>query len=813
MNGRPGRADLFGCLLLGAVVAACYAPELVGRRAFFFFDVSSLNLPARDWAFRQIKSGHFPEWCTHWYAGFPFVAESQAGVYYPPNYFFFLLFPSWYATTLAYVGHVWLAGVGAYFLFRRWCSVRGAWVGAAAFALGGRMLEHQIHAAIAETIAWLPLILHGVLRFVEEGDRRGLWWSAGLAGVQALAGSLHTVVVSHLAIAVFLFAYSGLNRRALRRSALAYVVVGVSGMLLSACLLVPTLELFRQSHRSAGGVADWANFGALSPLRWVQFFLPGAFGSPAYSTAWLNDRDPVFETGLYHGGLIVVLAVVGAFAVADRRRRAAFAGLALVLVGLALAAGDMNLLGAGLRKLPIFGGIRVPARYLLLVGLGMCLLTSLGWEEMVEGAAGVRRRLWFSVAIVGAGSAAALTWMYGGLLGELPPHIDAPRFQEFMTRLLQGSLSADVPRLAATLLAVGLCLFGMQRPTTRLVVLACLTFDLGWTVRFKYPTIGPEFHSEPASVEAAKLLCAPDPPRVAVLWSLNQSRKVDLNADGWRLSMDPYRRIGECLYYERGPLFDIGLFPDVGQLPLQPRRLAEFRSVTPDYLQTARLLGVALVMSPTAMIEEQVVYRGVGCVLERVSDPAPYAFFSNVVEHRPEPEVLSRIFSAEFQPTRNVVLEGEGSPITAPARTERALARWRGPNQLTLDVNAPGDGVVLVHEMFDAGWKATVDRAPARIERANWLFMAVPVGAGQRHIELTYAPTSVRVGRWISAFALLLWLAIRIRGLGQGTGVVVEQRPPNPWIFIGVFLAIFAASALLLHAHWVDAVPTALDQR
>jgi len=213
------------------------------------------------------------------------------------------------------------------------------------------------------------------------------------------------------------------------------------------------------------------------------------------------------------------------------------------------------------------------------------------------------------------------------------------------------------------------------------------------------------------------------------------------------------------------------------------------------------------------MYEAQVVYRGVGCILERVPDSAPYAFFSNAVEHRLEPEVLGRIFSAEFKPTRDVVLEGEGSPTKAPTRIERAFARWKGPNQLTLEVNAPGDGVVLVHEMFDAGWKATIDGVPARIERANWLFMAVPVGSGQRHIELTYAPTSVRVGRWISAFALLLWLAIGIRGLGQGTGVVVAHRPPNPLVFIGLFLAIVAASALLLHAHWVDAFPTALDQR
>ena len=126
MNGRPGRVDLLACIHLGALIGACYALELLGFKSFFFFDVSSLNLPSRDWAFRQIRVGHFPEWCTHWYLGFPFIAESQSGVYYPPNYFYFLLSPSWYATTLAYTSHLWLAGIGSYFLFRRSSSPAAA---------------------------------------------------------------------------------------------------------------------------------------------------------------------------------------------------------------------------------------------------------------------------------------------------------------------------------------------------------------------------------------------------------------------------------------------------------------------------------------------------------------------------------------------------------------------------------------------------------------------------------------------------------------------------------------------------------------
>ena len=812
MTGRLGRADLFACLSLGALIGVCYADELLGSASFFFFDVSSLNLPARDWAFRQIRDGHFPEWCTHWYLGFPFIAESQAGVYYPPNYFFFLLFPSWYATTLAYTSHLWLAGVGTYLLFRRSSSVGGAWIGAASFALGGRLLEHQIHAAVVEAVAWLPLILSGVLRFVERGDRRALWWSAGAAGVQALAGSLQMVVLCHFGMWIYTAAICGMNRPALQRATTGLAMVGTAAVLLSAALLLPTFELFRQSHRSAGGVAEWANFGAISPLRWVQVFLPGAFGSPAYSTAWLDDREPVFETGLYHGGIVVILGFVGLAAFADpNQRRAAFAALTMVVVGLTLAAGEMHFLAAGLRRLPVFSGIRIPARYLLFAGFGVCQLAAIGWDGLA--AKDPCARKWFRRGLLFAGvvSAVSLAWMYGGLLGSYPPHFNPAKFSEFLSRLSKGILEADVPRLVATLLGVGCLGLETKIPKFRWGVFLCLAFDLGWTVHFKYPTIEPSFHAQPASVEALKQMSDPEPPRAFVRWSLNARRHIDLRTDGWRVSREPYRRIGDCLYYERGPLFDVSLFPDLGELPLQPRRLEEFRNVVMAEDHYLRLLGATACMSPLQVHADRTAYRGVGCVLERIPNAAPYALFTESVERLPAKEVLGRLASETFDPTKQVVLEGNRQPATGGQRSARAVARWNGPNQLELEVEAPASGVLLVHEMFDAGWKVIVDGKTVPIERANYIFMSVRIQSGRHQVAFTYAPASARWGRWISGISLVIWLVLGVRPMRRGVEVSLDRPPPKVWAVAVVFVGLFIASAAVFPKHWRQAFPTILD--
>lgn len=811
MNGRPGRADLLASLWLGVLVSVCYAPELLGFRSLFFFDVSSLNLPARDWGFRQIASGHFPEWCPHWYLGFPFIAESQSGIYYPPNYVFFLIFPSWYATTLAYCCHLFLAGVGAYFLFRRRASVQGAWLGASAFALGGRLLEHQIHEAVVETIAWLPLVILGCVRFIEDGNRRALWWAALAAGVQALAGSLQSVVICHFAAAIYLASMTLGNRRAFRRAVGAILGVGVFAVGISAALLVPTFELFLQSQRTGAGVSEWANFGAISPLRWVQFILPGAFGNPAYDTAWLDDRDPVFETGLYHGGAVLVLALVGMFA-GGTRRRSAFVGTAMVVVGLSLAAGEMHLLGAGLRRLPVFSSIRVPARFLLLVGFGFCLLASLGWDELVERGRRARIRLTMTTAFLFAASVAALFWLYGKLLGNLPPHIVPAQLNLFVERVLAGMRDGDLLRLASVIGAVAACFFVERNAKIAfIVVAACCSIDWCWSARVKSPTIEPSFHSRPSTADALVELCKPDPPRVFVHWLANTQRGVDLNRPGWRRSMEPYQKIGDWLYYERGPLFDVGVFPDVGYLPLQTKTLAEFRGAFQfDPERFMRMCGVSIAMSAEPRGKGETVHRAKGCVLERIPDSVPYTFFSPSFRRVPSTEMMEQLKPERHEPGFEVVLEGPHQPSSSPpSKWTAAVPRWDGPNRLSVTVDAPSQGWVLIHEMHDAGWKANVDGAGVPIERANGLFMAVPVEAGSHQIVFTYAPASVRLGRWISLAAFVLWTALGVKWASvRKAAVEIDGRTPSvSWMLLG-FALLFAASWFLLTDQWAGAFPS-----
>ncbi|MFO0624378.1 MAG: YfhO family protein [Polyangiales bacterium] len=77
---------------------------------------------------------------------------------------------------------------------------------------------------------------------------------------------------------------------------------------------------------------------------------------------------------------------------------------------------------------------------------------------------------------------------------------------------------------------------------------------------------------------------------------------------------------------------------------------------------------------------------------------------------------------------------GAQGPAMVPARA--AVAR----DAVTVTVNAPTAGWLVVNEAWDPGWRATVNGVATPVRRANFLMRAVRVGAGAQRVVLTYAP-------------------------------------------------------------------------
>lgn len=87
------------------------------------------------------------------------------------------------------------------------------------------------------------------------------------------------------------------------------------------------------------------------------------------------------------------------------------------------------------------------------------------------------------------------------------------------------------------------------------------------------------------------------------------------------------------------------------------------------------------------------------------------------------------------------------------------------PDFAQVAVRAEAESVLVLSDSWYPGWVATLDGEPVPIERANLLFRAVRVPAGEHVVEFRYEPQSVSTGALVSAGSLVLTVGLTVGGL------------------------------------------------
>ncbi|HEV3121722.1 MAG TPA: hypothetical protein VGY53_07460, partial [Isosphaeraceae bacterium] len=112
-------ADLAALAIWSAAIAYFFWDAVSLKRALFYFDITEINFPYRDFFARELRAGRFSRWCPGLYCGLPLYSESQAGYLHPLKYLLYPWLASWQAFNLDTVLSVWLAGAGTFLWLRR----------------------------------------------------------------------------------------------------------------------------------------------------------------------------------------------------------------------------------------------------------------------------------------------------------------------------------------------------------------------------------------------------------------------------------------------------------------------------------------------------------------------------------------------------------------------------------------------------------------------------------------------------------------------------------------------------------------------
>jgi len=143
---------------------------------------------------------------------------------------------------------------------------------------------------------------------------------------------------------------------------------------------------------------------------------------------------------------------------------------------------------------------------------------------------------------------------------------------------------------------------------------------------------------------------------------------------------------------------------------------------------------------------------------------------------RPEKEV---ILASNTQPLRRdcqipllgcsdkLSTAGPGDPAGALAGDEVEILSYE-PERVVISARLAEEGYLVLTDAYYPGWRALTDGLETPIYRADLLFRAVYVPAGQHRVEFTYDPLSFKLGAAISLTALL--------GLAAGIAALAGRR-------------------------------------
>jgi len=372
--------------------------------------------PYWDYRARALLAGHLPLWNPLLFMGAPFLANSQAGVLYPPNWPLAVLAAP-QAIKAAIILHLAIAALGTYAFARRALgqSALGALLAAALFSLGGYLTSQIEHVNQLQGLAWLPWLLlagHVLAQRLAAGPpglgaalRRAAAPALAFAvilSLQILAGHTQSAFISLAGVFLYVAVLSllqqpsfaqgtpfplregGRGDRSYRPSRLnlaslafvlaAVLVAAILSVGLAAAQVLPTLELSGQSLRGGGLPLREALSFSLDPRLLGRALLPG------YS------RTLFSEFVAYMGLAGLALSIAG---LSRRPQRLALAALAAL--GLGFALGGYDPVYVLLAALPPFDLFRAPARWLVLFALAAALLAGAGLDELV--AASARRRV------------------------------------------------------------------------------------------------------------------------------------------------------------------------------------------------------------------------------------------------------------------------------------------------------------------------------------------------------------------------------------------------------------------------------------
>jgi hypothetical protein len=809
---------LAAVLALGAL--AMFWKVIFTPSMLWFRDVSNYTYPCARFIQQICRRGALPYWNPYLNCGQPLLENPNLLFFYPYTLFIVLL-PIDFAYPMFYVVHFGLAGIGTFFLARRWGQSRqAAFFAGFVFAFSGPLLSLgnlYNHAACA---SWMPWALLATDRAVQGRTTRSWILLTLVFSLQFLAAEPFTLLATFglcLAYALYLRGTRHpLTSAANLRILIGFVLAGCLMVALCAVQFLPSVELLGNSRRGAQGLlsretSNWS----LHPLLLMEMLVPGFYGpaliSPTSWNALADDGSSPYFISVFMGFVPLFFALAG-WALGRDRRRNFVAGAAILI--LLLSFGHFTpLFSLAYLLVPLLCLVRFPVKLLVPFVMLVAILAGWGLDALRgEVACWQARRnrallplgfllgccllIWTAACIVPHHALRPTEW---ALLRQGRSANEASQMAQFLATMLRLYL----PGVAGFLLAGFLLITGLiqNKRWARIGVPIFAILGMIQLVPAGYranPSVPPTFyHYVPPVVSQFKGL--PGTYRVASLARFSIAPSSDVQAYVNFQSIPEAAAIphiaqgvfrqklmlatGSMTQHVEGSLnldFDDRSFP-----PFLFDVWIYLLTQAPDTLRVDCLLGrtnVKYIIRPTQDISGaklvSEIFNGSPKPSYLYENPCfvPRAYVAGTAIFTTSPlETLSWMASPEFDALGNVILAadpGVSPAVRGSGPAGRVEITERQPNVVTLKADLSQPGYVVLLDRYDSNWHATIDGREVPVLRANQIFRAVYAEPGQHVIAFNYRQNGLIAGMLITCvtIVILLWLYLRNPGLNGHVG-------------------------------------------
>jgi hypothetical protein len=155
------------------------------------------------------------------------------------------------------------------------------------------------------------------------------------------------------------------------------------------------------------------------------------------------------------------------------------------------------------------------------------------------------------------------------------------------------------------------------------------------------------------------------------------------------------------------------------------------------------------------------VFRNDNVVIYENMSATAHAWIVHKTAPVDENGAFTTIQNDAFDPKAIALVEGDLPAVTEPpaGASESATVTSYAPERIELQVDAASAGLVVISEIYDKGWSATVDGKSTDISPVDGAFRGVAVDAGEHTIVLRYDPPELKIGLILSVISTLAMLA------------------------------------------------------